>query len=204
MWTDTDIIIVGAGPAGAWAAYSLARRGARVTIFDPSHPREKSCGGGVTGRALALVADALKETSLPASTIRRARFFDTARGHSAIVPLSTDRRIRLKPDPTDLIETPTDLIETPSLIVASRATFDAALLESARQAGATLITARVTGVTLEPGGARIQTTDGAYRSRFLIGTDGANSLVRRRLARPFGREDLSIATGYFAHGVTSD
>jgi len=179
-----DIAIVGAGPAGAWAAYSLARRGARVTIFDPSHPREKACGGGVTGRALALVADALAETSLPASTIRRARFLETERGRSAVVPLST-------------------LCET-DLVVASRATFDAALLESARQAGATLITARVTDVTLEPGGARIHTKDGAYRTRFLVGADGTNSLVRRRLARGFGRDDLSIATGYFAHGVTSD
>jgi flavin-dependent dehydrogenase len=38
----------------------------------------------------------------------------------------------------------------------------------------------------------------------LVGADGANSLARRRLARPFDRADLSIATGYFVHGVTSD
>ena len=95
MIAPIDIAIVGAGPAGAWAAYTLARRGARVTIFDPSHPREKPCGGGVTARALTLVADALAETSLPASIIRRARFLDTAAGRSAIVPLSTDKHIRL-------------------------------------------------------------------------------------------------------------
>ena len=41
-------MIVGGGPAGAWAAYTLARGGARVTIVDGSHPREKACGGGVT------------------------------------------------------------------------------------------------------------------------------------------------------------
>jgi flavin-dependent dehydrogenase len=35
-----DIAIVGAGPAGARAAWVLARQGARVTIFDASHPRE--------------------------------------------------------------------------------------------------------------------------------------------------------------------
>src|SRR5436309_164471 len=122
MFTDTDIAIVGAGPAGAWAAYTLARRGARVTIFDPSHPREKPCGGGVTGRALALVAGAIAETSMPASTIRRARFLDTAAGRSAAVTLSSTwgppsgGPIRLKPDPTNHIE-------TPALVVASRAAF---------------------------------------------------------------------------------
>src|SRR5258707_2921845 len=83
-----DVAIIGAGPAGCRAAALLAARGARVTIFDASHPREKPCGGGVTGRALALVADALAETALPASTIRRARFLDSAAGRSAVVPLA--------------------------------------------------------------------------------------------------------------------
>ena len=69
-----DVVIVGAGPAGARAAFVLASRGAQVTIVDASHPREKPCGGGVTGRALALVADALDAADCPASVIRSARF----------------------------------------------------------------------------------------------------------------------------------
>ena len=69
-----DVAIVGAGPAGARAAYVLARRGARVTMFDGSHPREKPCGGGVTGRALALVGDAVDLAVLPRTVIRAARF----------------------------------------------------------------------------------------------------------------------------------
>ena len=83
--TRIDVAVVGAGPAGAWAAYTLARRGARVTVFDPSHPREKPCGGGVTGRALALVADALREHMLPRRVIRSARFIDSHRGGTAVV-----------------------------------------------------------------------------------------------------------------------
>src|ERR1700704_2117568 len=69
-----DVAIVGAGPAGAGAAYVPARRGARVTIFGGSHPREKPCGGGVTGRALALVADAIDPDACPRTVIRSARF----------------------------------------------------------------------------------------------------------------------------------
>ena len=45
----SDVAVVGAGPAGAWTACLLARRGARVLLFDHSHPREKPCGGGITG-----------------------------------------------------------------------------------------------------------------------------------------------------------
>ena len=65
-----DVVIVGAGPAGAWTACRLAQGGARVALLDPSHPREKPCGGGVTGRALALVADALRDHALPAVRVR--------------------------------------------------------------------------------------------------------------------------------------
>jgi flavin-dependent dehydrogenase len=51
---------------------------------------------------------------------------------------------------------------------------------------------------------RIATTRGVRRADIVIGADGANSLVRRRVARAFPRSQLSIATGFFAHGPTSD
>src|SRR5580765_6850521 len=82
-----DVAVVGAGPAGSWAARCLARRGARVTLVDGSHPREKPCGGGVTGRALALVAGAIDEDGLPRCAIHTARFVDSARNTSTDVPL---------------------------------------------------------------------------------------------------------------------
>ena len=44
--------IVGGGPAGATAAYRLASAGASVLVLDKAtFPRDKPCGGGVTGRA---------------------------------------------------------------------------------------------------------------------------------------------------------
>ena len=75
-----DVAIVGAGPAGAWTAFLLARAGARVALFDGSHPREKPCGGGVTGRALALVQPALARAVLHGVRVEAARFLDSARG----------------------------------------------------------------------------------------------------------------------------
>jgi geranylgeranyl reductase family protein len=51
-----DIIVVGAGPAGSTAAYRLAKAGASVLLLDRARfPRDKPCGGGVTGRAARLL-----------------------------------------------------------------------------------------------------------------------------------------------------
>ena len=69
-----DVGIVGGGPAGARAAWRLCRSGARVVMFDGSHPREKPCGGGVTGRALELVSDAIDPAALPSIAITAATF----------------------------------------------------------------------------------------------------------------------------------
>lgn len=48
-----DVLVVGAGPAGSAAAMHLTRGGAHVLLADKARfPRDKPCGGGVTGRAL--------------------------------------------------------------------------------------------------------------------------------------------------------
>ncbi len=48
-----DVLVVGAGPAGSTAALCLARSGAKVLLVDKAlFPRDKPCGGGLTGRAL--------------------------------------------------------------------------------------------------------------------------------------------------------
>ena len=48
-----DVLVVGAGPAGSATAMRLARGGARVLLADSARfPRDKPCGGGLTGRAL--------------------------------------------------------------------------------------------------------------------------------------------------------
>ncbi len=51
-----DVIVVGAGPAGAMAACELARRSLRVLLVDKSaFPRPKVCGCCLNGQALALL-----------------------------------------------------------------------------------------------------------------------------------------------------
>src|ERR1700720_1012386 len=124
-----DVVVIGAGPAGAWTAYLLARRGARVLIVDPSHPREKPCGGGVSGRALSLVADGMG-SRLPAAGIRSARFVDSATGVSAAIRFDEARPRQ-------------------ALVVASRSAFDLLLLDAARRAGAQLVATRATDIRQE-------------------------------------------------------
>ena len=178
-----DVAIVGAGPAGCRAAWRLARAGTRVALFDGSHPREKPCGGGVTGRALDLVRDAIDINALQGVAIADVTF-----EHAS-------RRAR--------VELGHAIRRTPQLTVTSRAAFDGALLAAALEAGVTLHGDRVINMSREPDGWSISTAETTTRAGWVLGADGPNSFVRRRVARPLQREDLSIATGFFVHGVRS-
>ncbi|HVC20652.1 MAG TPA: geranylgeranyl reductase family protein [Vicinamibacterales bacterium] len=187
--STADVLIVGAGPAGSWAAASLARRGARVILFDPSHPREKPCGGGLSRRALQVVGETVRAAGLPGVVVRAATFEHAA---SAASPYTVTFPLQAN-DPLDS-----------TLVVTSRSAFDRALLQRACDAGTTFVPARVLDVTAGAAGAEVRTAAGTYRAPVVLGADGANSLVRRRVHEPFRRDQLSIATGFFAHGVNLD
>lgn len=52
--TRTDVLVVGAGPAGSAAAAWAARAGREVVLADAAvFPRDKTCGDGLTPRAVA-------------------------------------------------------------------------------------------------------------------------------------------------------
>jgi flavin-dependent dehydrogenase len=54
-----DVIVIGAGPAGATAAFELAKAGVRTLLIEKQRlPRHKTCGGGLTHKvAKALAVD---------------------------------------------------------------------------------------------------------------------------------------------------
>jgi geranylgeranyl reductase family protein len=55
---DTDVLVIGGGPAGAAMGYWTAELGHSVTIVERKHfPREKTCGDGLTPRAVKQLGD---------------------------------------------------------------------------------------------------------------------------------------------------
>ena len=178
-----DVAVIGAGPAGALCAHRLARAGARVALIDDSHPREKPCGGGVTGRALAFLSEGGQLSGVP---IESAVF--SYAGQKTDVTVSEAAR------PT-------------RIAVFPRSDFDAQLLQRAAEAGATVIPERAIDVSRQGTSWTIHTRTPGTRNilgaRWLVGADGPNSMVRKRVSVPFSREDLSIACGYYVLGLTS-
>ena len=91
-----DVLVVGAGPAGSAAAIHLARGGARVLLADKARfPRDKPCGGGLTGRALKHVpcpVDLVVEHVVDRFRIRLNYGVSFARRHREPLILMTQRR----------------------------------------------------------------------------------------------------------------
>src|SRR5438128_550905 len=71
MTRSDDVLIVGAGPAGAVAATILARAGARVRLIDrATFPRDKLCGDTVNPGALAALGRLGVAAALDARALR--------------------------------------------------------------------------------------------------------------------------------------
>jgi len=153
-----DVIVVGGGPAGSTAAYSLASAGVDVAIFDrAAFPRDKSCGGGLQAKVplhLPLDVTPVVRNSLYGICFSR-QFGDrfTNRSHEPVV-YGTLRR-----------------------------EFDSYLIEQAVRRGARLFErTRVTGfVQRAERSVELSTDAGAFSCEALIGADGANGVVRRAL-----------------------
>ncbi len=84
-----DVIVVGAGPGGATAAYFLAQQGIEVLLLDKAtFPRDKTCGDGVLPRALDVFRDMglLSDLERLGARLERVTAF-AAGGRELSVPL---------------------------------------------------------------------------------------------------------------------
>lgn len=167
------VAVVGAGPAGTLAAHDMARGGIHVVLFDPTHPREKPCGGGLTGRALELLPEFPAHDPAPLREVLTCRF-ESGSGEAVTLTL---------PRP---------------MAVASRRDLDSWLLRRAREAGAQHVGERV--VDVNPDGWLTTSEGRQQRFDVIVGADGSGSLVRRMFLSPTPKDRLTMAAGWFAPG----
>ena len=149
------MLVVGAGPAGSSTAIHLARAGAKVLLADKARfPRDKPCGGGLTGRALKRI---------PVDP-------------SPVVERDVDRfRLRLRYGSTF-----TRNHDEPLIRMTQRRRLDAFLVEQAAAAGAVVRDGiRVEELDIDDSGVSARFGGEAVGADVLVGADGANGVVAR-------------------------
>lgn len=177
-----DVIVIGAGPAGSATAARLARHGVRdVLVLDRQHfPRDKPCGGGLTGRVDGALAALGLRLTVPYCPAPRAllRFGSFERAVPLPWPVAVIRRLD----------------------------FDASLVEQVRALGVELRTGeRVAGVDVGRDAVRLTTAAGAeYAARVVVGADGVGSVVRKRLRAGARKAPLRLFMQEIAAAVPPD
>src|SRR5688572_9817449 len=172
-----DVLIVGAGPAGSFAAERLAKGGARVVLFDGRPEGEpKACGGGVTAKALKAWPHLLNAVG---RTVNELEMYSPS-----------GKRLHMKLDEP--------------FAIYSRIAFDSYLRDLARDAGAEVVFEKISGrgitrIDKADGGWKLRSTGGGeWSGKMLVGADGANSAIAKKLAGPLEASDMEVAFGYRA------
>ncbi len=189
---EADVIVVGAGPAGATTAFYLAQSGLDVLVLEKStFPREKVCGDGLTPRAVkSLISMGISVTEKDGWVRNKGlRVIGAGKRMELLWP-----ELASYPD-YGLVRTRLDLDET----LARRAQqAGARLLEGVTVTGPVLDerTGRITGVTARPAGGE---GERSYAARVVVAADGNSSRLsvamglRKRDDRPLG---VAVRTYY--------
>ena len=162
---DADVVIVGAGPAGAAAAIVGVEAGLSVVLVDKAtFPRDKICGDGLTTGALRI----LERLGVQPGAISSWTGVDDIHvsgpdGHAVTFPLPRDRGAYA--------------------VVAPRAELDAAIVDRAREVGAEVIEGTEVVAAVDGAEAVTLTLDDGrtLTSRYVIAADGMWSPLRKML-----------------------
>jgi len=171
--------IVGGGPAGAYCASCLAENDIYPVIFDHTHPREKPCGGLVSPFALRLFPF-LKR--LPIEHSVRNRIY-------VISPCGKRMCARFRKN---------------EILGFSRLKLDQYLVKMALDKGAELVNEKVIALERRNHLWRVKTLEQTYIAKTLVGADGVNSLVRRKVIGPLNVRDKGLCFGYLVRGLEKE
>jgi geranylgeranyl reductase family protein len=155
------VIVVGAGPAGATTARTLARAGVTVRLLDRSKfPRNKPCGGGISLRVLKRFPYLAAELSRIATHTVGRLYLEGPGGESTIIES-----------------------DDPAALMIRRVEFDALLVDLAREAGAEMIgNVDIVRVSTTASGVVLESRDGrTFEAPIVIAADGVHSVIARRL-----------------------
>lgn len=147
-----DIIVVGAGPAGSFAAYSCAKAGLRTLLLEKEKlPRDKPCGGLVGKGALDLAGfdlERIAENRITANKI--------------------------------LMDGSEILSKDSEMLLFKRKKLDYFLAKKAVSEGAELVErAKVSSVRIGAGGASVLCGPESYEGKIIVGADGVGSAVAK-------------------------
>ena len=169
--TYVEVAIIGAGPAGAAAGIHAARAGYDTLLIDSAtFPRDKTCGDGLTPRAMHQLA----ELGIVVNASYR------------------NRGLKLHGYGGDITATWPETYPSQVGTALPRYRFDALLADAARKAGATLLTGTpATDPVLE--GNRVtsfRVGEATVHAKWIIVADGVRSTFGKKLGRTWHREEV--------------